>query len=352
MLRDKIRFKDGWPQVAEGSPTDIPQKETTFMNPLLPSGADPWAVFHNGFYYYMQTMGNRLVIWKTKNLAKLKEAARKTIWEAVPHTPYSHDIWAPELHYIEGKWYVYFAADDGKNETHRIYVLENKAADPTTGTWSFKGKVTDPSDKWAIDASVFEFRGQKYMIWSGWEGDTNGRQNIYIAKMRNPWTIEGERVKISSPRYAWEKHGDLPGQVPSHVNVNEGPEVLKHQGNVFLVYSASGCWTDFYSLGMLKLIDPSDLLNAASWKKYPEPVFKESRENKVYAPGHNSFFRSPDSSQYWILYHANSFSGAGCGGHRSPRMQPFSWNADGTPHFGRPVKTGEPLALPSGTLTN
>ncbi len=350
MLRDRIRFVNGWPEVAEGSPTYTPQKETTFTNPILPSGADPWALFHEGYYYYMQTMGNRLVIWKTNDLATLENAQKKTIWKAVPHTSYSHDIWAPELHFIAGNWYVYFAADNGKNENHRIYVLENKAADPTTGNWTFKGEITDSSDKWAIDASVFEYKNQWYMIWSGWEGDTNGQQNIYIARMKNPWTIEGQRVMISYPEYAWEKHGDLPGQIPPHVNVNEGPEILKHGEDLFLVYSASGCWTDFYALGMLKLINPANLLSAASWKKYPKPVFKESKESGVFAPGHNSFFKSPDGSQDWILYHANSFSGAGCGGHRSPRMQPFTWNTDGTPDFGVPVKTGKPLALPSGTL--
>lgn len=348
MLRDKIIFKKGWPRLADGSPTCKPHKTTAFTNPLLRSGADPWAIHHNGFYYYMQSMGNRLVIWKTKDLAALSSARKKTIWKAVPNSDYSHDIWAPELHYINGKWYVYFAADNGKNETHRMYVLENTEADPLKGDWTFKGKISDPANKWAIDGSVFEYKGRWYMIWSGWEGDTNGQQNIYMAKMKNPWTIDGKRVKISAPQYAWEKHGDLPGQQPDHVNVNEGPEILKHNGDVFLVYSASGCWTDFYALGMLKLVNKNNILDSASWKKYDKPVFKGSKENGVYAPGHNSFFKSPDGSQYWILYHANSMPGQGCGGHRSPRMQPFGWNTDGTPDFGIPVKTGIPLEIPSG----
>lgn len=325
-------------------------KETkTFTNPILPSGADPWAIYHDGYYYYMQTMGNRLVIWKTKDLAELSSAKKKTIWRAVPHTNYSHGIWAPELHFINDKWYVYFAADNGANKTHRIYVLENNSADPLHGEWEFKGKIAAPSDKWAIDGSVFGYKNKWYMIWSGWEGDKNGQQNIYIAQMKDPWTIEGKRVKISSPTYAWETHGDLPGQVPPHVYVNEGPEILKHNGDVFLVYSASGCWTDFYALGMLKLINKKDILNPDSWKKYSKPVFKQAPENNVYAPGHNSFFKSPDGSEYWILYHANDHPGAGCGGERSPRMQPFGWNKDGTPDFGVPVKTGEPLPVPSGT---
>jgi GH43 family beta-xylosidase len=322
--------------------------QSTFTNPLLPSGADPWSIYKDGYYYYTNTLGNRIDIWKTKNLADLKTAERKTIWTPPANTLYSKEIWAPEIHFLQGKWYVYFAADDGKNDNHRLYVLENASPDPLEGTWTFKGKISDPSDKWAIDGSVFEHNGQLYMTWSGWEGDTNGRQDLYIAKLKNPWTIEEKRVMISHPEHDWERHGDLndPNN-PPHVNVNEGPQLLKNKDRLYIIYSASGCWTDFYALGMLTASANSNLLDAASWKKSPQPVFKESSEKKVYAPGHNSFFKSPDGKEDWILYHANSEPGQGCGKNRSPRAQKFTWNPDGTPNFGIPVREGAVLAIPS-----
>jgi GH43 family beta-xylosidase len=132
-------------------------------------------------------------------------------------------------------------------------------------------------------------------------------------------------------------------------SVNEGPEILKHGKKLFLIYSASGCWTDFYALGMLTASKNSDLLNPASWIKTEQPVFKQSPENSVYAPGHNSFFKSPDGHEDWILYHANSNPNEGCGNKRSPRAQKFTWNKDGSPNFGVPLKDGQPLAVPSGT---
>jgi GH43 family beta-xylosidase len=324
------------------------QPPKTFTNPLLPSGADPWVIYHNGYYYYTNSLQNRLNIWRTKNLAELASAEKKTVWTPPANTQYSKELWAPELHFLNNKWYIYFAADDGSNNNHRLYVLENTAADPLTGTWEFKGKVGDATDKWAIDGSVFTHKGQLYMIWAGWEGAENGQQDIYIAKMKNPYTIDGPRVKISSPLYDWEKNGDLhDANNPPHVNVNEGPEILKHGNKLFLVYSASGCWTDFYALGMLTASVNSNLLDPKSWKKSKEPVFKKSEENGVYAPGHNSFFKSPDGTEDWIIYHANSKPGQGCGGFRSPRMQKFTWNKDGTPNFGTPVKENTPLAIPS-----
>src|SRR5688572_33260259 len=128
--------------------------QSTFTNPLLPSGADPWSIYKDGYYYYTNTLGDRIDIWKTKNLADLKTSERKTIWVPPAGTSYSKAIWAPEIHFINGKWYVYLAADDGKNDNQRLYVLENASADPLAGEWSFKGKISDASDKWAIDGSV------------------------------------------------------------------------------------------------------------------------------------------------------------------------------------------------------
>lgn len=320
--------------------------QDTYRNPLLSKGPDPWCVYKDGYYYYMHTTGNRLELWKTKSMAQLKDAPHKTIWTPPASGPYSKEIWAPEIHFLKGKWYVYFAADGGDNQYHRIYALENGAADPMEGQWEFKGKVTDAEDKWAIDASVFEHRGKLYMIWSGWEGDKNGRQDIYIARMKDPLTVESKRVKISSPQYPWEKNGDLNDPNLKHLDVNEGPEMLKHGNKLFIVYSGSACWTDDYALGMLVAADNSDLLDPASWKKRPESVFKQSVENKVYAPGHNSFFTSPDGKESWILYHANDHPGDGCGDKRSPRMQRFTWDKSGWPVFGTPIKTDSLLKAP------
>jgi len=333
----------------------------TLTNPLLPSGADPWVTSRNGFYYYMNTTGNSLVIWKTRHIGELKTAEKRVIWQPPASGPYSHDIWAPELHFLGGKWYVYFAADAGKNRSHRLYVLQNSSADPLQGEWVLKGELHAPTDKWAIDGSVFENRGKLYLVWSGWAGDANGTQSIYLAQLKNPWTVEGKRVMISTPEHPWEEVGDLPNRRvsreanpgadsddPPHVNVNEGPEVLQHADKLFLIYSASGCWTNFYELGMAVASAGSDLLDPSSWKKSPLPVFWESPEAHAFGTGHNGFFKSPDGKQDWIIYHANSEPNQGCGAHRSPRAQPFTWNPDGTPNFGRPVPVGVPIPAPSG----
>lgn len=317
----------------------------TFTNPLLPSGADPWVIYHEGFYYYMNSTGKNLTIWKTPDITDLNGAEKKIVWRPSAAGPDSHELWAPELHFLDGKWYIYFAADYGTNQTHRIFVLENPAPDPLDGKFEFKSELA--TGTWAIDPSVFDNRGQLYVIWSGWPGDQNGTQNIYIARLKNPWTIEGPRALLSTPTYSWETNGDLPGETPPHVNVNEGPEILKHDDKIFLVFSASGCWTDNYALGMLEASDDADPMNPASWKKLAAPVFSESPAAHAFGTGHNAFFKSPDGTQDWIIYHANPEAHEGCDGQRSPRAQPFTWNSDGTPNFGSPVPLDKPIPVPS-----
>ena len=296
----------------------------------------------------MNTTGKNLTIRKTRRMSDLQDAEKKVVWTPPVQGPYSHEIWAPELHFIGGKWYIYFAADAGTNGTHRLWVVENSSPDPLTGSWSEPRKLADATDKWAIDASVFANKGKLYLIWSGWEGDGNGTQNIYIARLKNPWTVGSHRVRISTPQYPWEKVGDTPGDGMPHVDVNEGPEVLKHGNKLFLIYSASGCWTDYYALGEEVASADSNLLDPRSWKKVPHPVFSESPEAHAYGTGHNGFFKSPDGTQDWIIYHANSEPHQGCGHFRSPRAQPFTWNPDGTPAFGKPVPLDQPIPRPSG----
>ena len=313
----------------------------TFTNPLKPSGPDPWVLQKDDLYYYMNTTGRDLTLWRTRNLADLGTAEKKVIFVPPAKTGYSTELWAPEIHFLDGKWYVYFSADSATNRSHRVWVLENPATDPFAGDWTVKGKIGDRDDHWEIDMSVVDFRRKRYAVWSGWDGRTNGQQDIYIGEMTNPWTLKkGKRTKISSPVYEWEKHGAMPAEgvrngEPPFIFVNEGPEALQHNGRLFLAYSANACWLD-YCLGLLTYRGKGSLLKAKNWSKSPVPVFTQAPENGVYAPGHGGFFTDANG-QNWMIYHANPTATDGCGNKRAPHIQPFTWNAEGSPNFGRPI---------------
>jgi GH43 family beta-xylosidase len=333
---------------APGAPAPA---DPTFVNPVLAVGPDPYVVRMNGVYYYTHTSGNRIALWATKAMSRLDQARPVTIFVPPPSGANSRDLWAPELHRLDGKWYVYYAAGDGSSASNdpfpsqRMFVLENVHADPLQGTWIDRGRLSSPDqDTWAIDGTVLEYGGQHYFIWSGRKSPSDPDQHLYIARMVDPSTLAAGRVLLSSPDRDWERAGS--------VGVNEGPQILRNRwGDVFLVYSASGCWTDAYALGMLTLRAGGDPLDRADWVKSDRPVFATNGASAAYGPGHNAFFTSPDGKQDWILYHANSSAGEGCGDRRSPRMQAIEWRDDGTPDFGTPVPIGTPMTVPSGDAT-
>ncbi|WP_206108053.1 family 43 glycosylhydrolase [Paludisphaera soli] len=322
---------------------DAPAQEVRdFFNIVAPNGADPWVYRHDdGWYYITYTTGRDVTLRRSRTISGLGGAESRVIWEPAPGTPYSKEIWAPEIHHLRGKWYVYVAADDGRNANHRMVVLENPAADPFEGEFVFKGKLADQSDRWAIDGTVLKLgEGEAerlYFVWSGWEGDRNVDQRTYIAPMSDPAAISGPRVELSRPTLDWEKAAGPP-------TINEGPQALVRDGRMFLIYSAAGSWSDFYCLGMLSAKADADPLDPASWTKAPAPVFASG--NDVTAPGHCSFTKSPDGSQDWIVYHAAKRPGSGWS--RSVRAQPFTWDADGFPDFDVPTPHDRPIPVPSG----
>lgn len=312
----------------------------TFKNTLAEMDTpDPSVVYKDGYYYMTFTHnGADVMVMKSRTL-DFRQARSETVWYPPADTAYSANLWAPEIQYIQGKWYIYFAADDGANENHRMYVLEADTEDPM-GSYTFRGQVKDETNKWAIDGLAMEHEGKLYFVWSGWDDDVNVQQNTYIAPMSDPLTISGSRVLLNEPTLDWEQAGGPP-------YINEGQSILKKDGRLFIVYSGAGSWTPFYSLGLLALEPGTDPLVAANWKKSEQPLLQMDEEAGVFGPGHNSFVASPDGTEDWIVYHATSGIDDGWN-NRKARAQRVSWNADGMPEFGKPLSLDTAIAAPAG----
>ena len=289
------------------------------QNPIHEGGCDPWVYLHEGSYY---SRGRGISVAKMSSLHTLVPKGT-AVFDPPKWTEYSEELWAPELHYLNGEWYIYVAASDGYSSNHRMFVLKGTSQNPR-GRYEMVGQITDPSNKWAIDGTVMELNGEMYFLWSGWEGDKDGRQNLYIAHMSDPCTIDSERVMISTPEHNWE--------TVEWPDVNEGPTVLQHDGKTFGVYSASGSWGDYYCLGM-RTLTGEDPMDPASWTKESRPVFTR-RTDVCYGPGHCSFSTAVDGS-VWMIYHGNQVSDTGWDG-RSVWIAPVTFDENGTPHFGRP----------------
>lgn len=309
-----------------------------YQNPIVEQRADPWVYKHqDGYYYFTASVPeyDRIEIRRSKTLQGLRDAEPVVAWRKYDTGPLSANIWAPEIHFIDGKWYIYFAAarttetNDGLFD-HRMYVLENASANPLEGVWEEKGQVRTRWESFALDATTFEHRGKRYYVWAQKDPNIEGNSNLYISRMSNPWTLTGEQVMISTPEYDWETIG---------FKVNEGPAVLKRNGRIFISYSASA--TDHhYCMGLLTADESADLLDPGSWTKSPVPVFATNEATGQYGPGHNSFTVSEDGRDV-LVYHARNYKEI-IGDplydpNRHTRAQILAWNADGTPNFGIPV---------------
>ncbi|NGZ74181.1 glycoside hydrolase family 43 protein [Saccharibacillus alkalitolerans] len=310
-----------------------------YQNPVIEQRADPWVYKHtDGYYYFTASVPeyDRLEIRRSKTIQGLAEAEAVVVWRKHAEGPLSQLIWAPEIHFNHGKWYIYFAAApldhpvDG-TFTHRMYAIENDSANPLEGEWTEKGQIVTAWESFALDATTFEHNGKLYYVWAQRDYDIPGNSNLYISEMQNPWTLKGEQIMLSKPELDWEIIG---------FKVNEGPAVLKRNGKIFITYSASA--TDInYCMGLLSADENSDLLNASSWHKSERPVFRSAPENGQYGPGHNSFTRSEDDTQDVLIYHCRNYTEI-VGDplydpNRHTRAQIFGWNEDGTPAFGIPL---------------
>lgn len=300
------------------------------INPLISApAADPWIVHHEGFFYYCESRNNQTIhVRKAKHFLDIGQDEGVKVWSPPRRGMNSKNVWAPELHFLAGKWFIHYAADNGKNENHRMWVLESKTSDPQ-GEYICRGCLD--TQGWAIDGTILQMDKKLFYLWSGWPGKVDGQQNLYIAPMSNPWTISGPRVLISEPTESWERH---------EMAINEGPQVLHRDGKIFVVYSASASWTMHYCLGMLELTS-GNLLDRASWKKHG-PVFEKNE--KLWGVGHCSFVKSLCQTEDWIFYHAKTEKKHGWLDRRV-HAQRFNWHPDGRPDFGSPSPFQRPTKL-------
>ncbi|RSN45694.1 alpha-arabinofuranosidase [Amycolatopsis sp. WAC 04197] len=324
----------GTAQAAEAAPVPL-----TTRNPLVEQRADPFITRPvNGMYYLTGSVPeyDRIVVRGAATLDGLATARETTIWRRPSSGKMGGHIWAPELHRIDGRWYVYFAAGDSDDVFRiRTYVLESTSDDPRAGTWVLRGQMVTKWDTFTLDSTTFEHRGKRYFAWAQSEPGIATNSNLYLAEMASPLALKGDPVRLAVPTLPWEIQG---------FKVNEGPAVLIRNGRVFMTYSASA--TDArYCMGLLTADERSDLLDPRSWTKSPQPVFTTNEATRQYGPGHNSFTVAEDGSDV-LVYHARDYRDITgdplYDPNRHTRVQRLYWNEDGTPSFGVPVGKGGP----------
>jgi len=310
------------------------------VNPLVRNRADAQVFRHDDGWYYMTGSVpeyDRVVLRRARTVGGLATAQEVVLWRHLAKGPMSGFVWAPELHRIDGRWIVYFAAgpSGGGEDVFRIrtFAIVCDGADPMAGPWSVLGQLTTPWDTFTLDSTSFVHRGTRYLAWAQAEPGIETNSNLYLAPLATPLTLAAKPARLSVPTLPWEVRG---------FKVNEAPALLHRNGRLFMTYSASA--TDArYCMGMLTAREDADLMDPASWSKSPVPVFASSPRHRVWGPGHNSF-TTDESGRDLLVYHGRDYEAIKgdplFDPNRHTRAQRFAYDREGAPVFGEPVANG------------
>lgn len=304
-----------------------------YNNPLVYQRADPYCYKHtDGYYYFTASVPqyDLIEIRRAKSLNYLEHADARIIWKKHFTGCMGSHIWAPELHYIDGVWYIYFAAGAAESVWDiRVYALKCYDENPMEGKWFECGMIDVGEESFSLDMTTFTVNGERYNLWAQTTAAVP-YSSVYIAKMKNPLERESAPMLLTTPEYEWERRG---------IWVNEGPAVLIRNGKIFVTYSASNTGAN-YCMGMMWCDEDADLLDKSVWHKAAEPVFKTCEENSQYGPGHNSF--TTDNGKDIMLYHSRDYERIkGDPLHdpnRHARAIVINYDENGFPIFGNPPK--------------
>ncbi len=324
-----------------------------FRNPLAMRDApDPFVTYDSltGYYYSLFTCGNRLEIFRSRHAGTILTDNDSKVIYRTPEHGFLKCVWAPELHKVNGRWYVYTSGQ--MTEEHgpkRIFVMGALSDDPF-GDWEYLGQPVPWL--WAIDAtSWISPTGLQYLSYCRIEHDEFGhsRNVLQIRRMINPWTASDQCADIGRAEYPWEQ---IPPYDARHL-INEGPFFVEKNDRLFLIYSANGCTIDQYCMGLLEFTgdkcDSTQVCSAKYWIKHDKPIFQQA--NGVYGPGHASFFRSPNGEELWCAYHGMiEKSEVSKGRTRYLNLQKIEFDESGFPVLGEPVGYETDIVPPGGEI--
>lgn len=301
-------------------------------NPIVLQRADPMLVRHpkTGCYTFIGTSPqfDSIELRQACNINELKLVEPKTIWKKREAGPMSANIWAPELHRVDGTWYIYFAAGEVSTPfSIRMYALKNDSDNPMEGDWEEAGQIESGWDSFALDGTTFEHNGKRYYVWAQQDKDKSYNSALWIAQMRSPTELVLPATLLSEPTLDWEVQG---------YKVNEGAAFIQHSDKVFLTYSASA--TDHrYAMGLLWADADANLLDASQWHKKAQPVFETNATLGRYGPGHNSFVKAPDGKTDLMVYHSRDYKALKgtplTDPNRHARVRVLHWDDNGFPVF-------------------
>ncbi len=337
--------------------------EISYQNPIA-GYADPSIVYHDGYYYYTYAATHMKTdaLWMAKaaNLCDIGKVEPVLIWSQAltGQGKEMTALWAPQLYFMDGRWYIYAAAQTDKDtatghDRRFPYVWIGQEDDPT-GPYEYFGCMEnlDPDVFMYLSPRVIKHGGKWYMFMSGFyrPEDTNPHtQRMRVCELETPTKMASKQIVISSPCYYYEYD---PADTAMLKGIMEGPyPFYTPKGDLYLFFAAGHTRTDYYATGIMRFngTENDSLLDATKWEKFPEPLQYANLDNFVYSPGALVVTTSPDGSRYYGVYHAKEYH-LSAYSMRRMHMQEITFDETGFPHMEDPQPVSTVFTMEMNSL--
>jgi GH43 family beta-xylosidase len=246
------------------------------------------------------------------------------------------DLWAPEVMYWQGMFYMYVSGTALGEDGEGVEALRRQGlACATTPLGPFRLE-DEPlvSDVWSIDGHPFQDEDGSLWLYYNIRTESTmfgGRpgSGTVADRLLTPGRLAGDPRPVAFPSERWE------GSFAGDAYWNEGSWVLKRRGRYYQLYSGGFYRDASYGIGVTAAFSPQ-----GPWQKEPgNPIF--SSGERITGPGHHSIVLAPDGVSRYSVYHGYDGDRPG----RKVHLDPVRFAGD-RPVIGEVAGAGRPTETP------
>ncbi|QMU30864.1 family 43 glycosylhydrolase [Adhaeribacter radiodurans] len=304
---------------------------------------DPVMIKQDDTYYLFAT-GRGIAVWSSKDLQQWKREepvfslAPEWAVQAIP--TFKNHIWAPDISYYKGTYYLYYSVSAFGKNTSAIGLVTNTTLNPADKKfkWVDHGQVIQSipgKTNWnAIDPNlVTDKKGDAYLAFgSFWEG----LKLVKLNKDRKSLAQSIESLPtIASRKTEGTSANNLPTADNKPVNAGdnaiEAPFIFKKNGYYYLFASIDYCCKGVNStykiiVGRSKEVQGPYLDKVGKTMAQGGGSIVLAGNNSWYGVGHNAAYTF--NNQGFLIFHGYD---AADKGKSKLRIEPLTWDEQGWP---------------------
>lgn len=304
--------------------------------------ADPHVLQYDGIYYlYGTSAGDGFKAWKSTDLVEWSPLGY--IYRRNQQGWGTGSFWAPEVIRYQSRFYMIFSCKGPDTTGLRLALA---VSDTPEGPFEDLYVPLFDYNYSCIDGHLFiDEDGQPYLYFEkvGSVGEFWNQQG-YLWGMIFGVRLSGdlsrmieEPVLCLYPTQEWEHPESM------HARSTEGMTIFKHGETYYMTYSANHYANPDYGVGYATAEIPLGM-----WTKSEDnPILTKAVESGISGPGHNTITKSPDGSEWFMIYHSHADVHQPSG-RRILNIDRMIFQPDGSLKVLGPTRSPQPF--PSGAL--